>query len=303
MNHETTNQTINGITAFIRDLIASNSSIPLTITTTTQTNWNQFAITTFIGLIGLSFILFFMFNASKEGIYGFFLKQRLKTLKKKIGMHILIIKHTSSGLFDMSMIGQKTLMKINEAFTKFGGKDFLLILQTPGGQVFHSIFISRIFKEYPGKIKTFIPGYAMSGGTLLALSSDEIYMNDTSCLGPIDPQLGNLFKFGSAKSWNYIVKKKGKKAEDSTMSFDLMGQQITKSMVNHLQYLLHDKLNPKQMKSFIKFITSGEVEHGHNLLPSDLKGFGFDIKQIPNELNEILLKVVNSKNIEGTFYV
>lgn len=301
--NETINQTTDSLTSFFFNLVANNQSIPLNIVTTNQTNWTQFAITTFVGLIGLTFILFMMFNASKENIYGFVLKHKLNKLKKKLKTHILIIKHTSSGMFDMSMIGQSTLMKINQAFSKFKGKDFLLILQTPGGQVFHSIFISRLFKQYPGNIKTYIPGYAMSGGTLLALSTDELYMNESSCLGPIDPQLGNLFKFGSAKAWKQIVKKKGKKAEDSTISFDLMGQQITKSMATHLDFLLNDKLDPLHKKNFIKFVTSGEVEHGHNLIPMDLRGFGFDIKPIPEDINNLLMKIVNSKHIEGIYYV
>lgn len=38
----------------------------------------------------------------------------------------------------------------------------------------------------------FVPLYAMSGGTLIALSADEIVMCEHSVLGPIDPQLGEL---------------------------------------------------------------------------------------------------------------
>lgn len=303
MENETINQTADSLISFFSNLVANNQSIPLTILTTNQTNWNQFAITTIIGLFGIGFILYIMFSASKESIYGIVLKHKLARLKKKLGIHILVMKHTSSDMFNVSMIGQNTLMKINQAFAKFEGKPFLFILQTPGGMVFHSIFISRLLKQYPGKIKTYIPGYAMSGGTLLALSTDELYMNESSCLGPIDPQLGNLFKFGSAKAWNQIVKKKGIKAEDSTISFDLMGQQVTKSMVNNLNYLLDDKLTAPQKKTFIKFVTSGGVDHGHNLIPSDLRSFGFEVKPIPKELNELLMKIVNSKYIEGIYYV
>ena len=36
----------------------------------------------------------------------------------------------------------------------------------------------------------FVPHYAMSGGTLIALAADEIVMSPHAVLGPVDPQLG-----------------------------------------------------------------------------------------------------------------
>ena len=36
----------------------------------------------------------------------------------------------------------------------------------------------------------FVPHYAMSGGTLIALAADEIVMYEDAVLGPVDPQLG-----------------------------------------------------------------------------------------------------------------
>ena len=38
----------------------------------------------------------------------------------------------------------------------------------------------------------FVPHYAMSGGTLIALAADEIVMDRDAVLGPVDPQLGSL---------------------------------------------------------------------------------------------------------------
>ena len=38
----------------------------------------------------------------------------------------------------------------------------------------------------------FVPHYAMSGGTLLALAADEIVMDPNAVLGPVDPQIGDM---------------------------------------------------------------------------------------------------------------
>src|ERR1700710_1799187 len=65
-----------------------------------------------------------------------------------------------------------------------------LVLHTPGGLVLAALQIAWAIREHKGKVTVFVPHYAMSGGTLIALSADEIVMSKHAALGPIDPQLG-----------------------------------------------------------------------------------------------------------------
>jgi ClpP class serine protease len=65
-----------------------------------------------------------------------------------------------------------------------------LILHTPGGLVLASEQIARALVEHKGKVTVFIPHYAMSGGTMIALAADEIVMDPNAVLGPVDPQIG-----------------------------------------------------------------------------------------------------------------
>ena len=67
-----------------------------------------------------------------------------------------------------------------------------LVLHTPGGLVLASDQIAHALKRHPGKVTVFVPHYAMSGGTLIALAADEIVMDADAVLGPVDPQLGSL---------------------------------------------------------------------------------------------------------------
>src|SRR4028118_2222889 len=67
-----------------------------------------------------------------------------------------------------------------------------LILHTPGGLVLATEQIARALIRHPAKVTVFVPHYAMSGGTMLALASDEIIMDANAVLGPVDPQLGNM---------------------------------------------------------------------------------------------------------------
>jgi ClpP class serine protease len=64
------------------------------------------------------------------------------------------------------------------------------VLHTPGGLVLAALQIAKAIREHKAKVTAFVPHYAMSGGTLIALAADEIVMCKHSVLGPIDPQLG-----------------------------------------------------------------------------------------------------------------
>jgi ClpP class serine protease len=60
-----------------------------------------------------------------------------------------------------------------------------LVLHTPGGLGLAALQIAKAVREHKGTV--FVPHYAMSGGTLIALTADEIVMREHSVLGPIDP--------------------------------------------------------------------------------------------------------------------
>lgn len=67
-----------------------------------------------------------------------------------------------------------------------------LILHTPGGLVLAAMQIARAVEAHPAKVTVYVPVYAMSGGTLIALAADEIVLGEFSVLGPIDPQIMGL---------------------------------------------------------------------------------------------------------------
>ena len=67
-----------------------------------------------------------------------------------------------------------------------------MILHTPGGLVLAAEQIGKALVEHKGKVTVFIPHYAMSGGTLIALAADEIVMDPNAVLGPVDPQIAGV---------------------------------------------------------------------------------------------------------------
>ena len=63
-----------------------------------------------------------------------------------------------------------------------------MILQTNGGVIEVVERIVRVLRKHYEEVKFLIPDQAMSAGTVLTLSGDDILMDYHSCLGPIDPQ-------------------------------------------------------------------------------------------------------------------
>src|SRR3981189_3711670 len=64
----------------------------------------------------------------------------------------------------------------------------ILVRHPPGGLVLAALQVARALGTHKAKVTVFVPHYAMSGGTLIALAADEIVMCEHSVLGPIDPQ-------------------------------------------------------------------------------------------------------------------
>jgi ClpP class serine protease len=67
-----------------------------------------------------------------------------------------------------------------------------VILHTPGGLVLAAEQIAMALVQRKARVTVFVPHYAMSGGSLIALAADEIVMDPNAVLGPVDPQIGDM---------------------------------------------------------------------------------------------------------------
>ena len=66
-----------------------------------------------------------------------------------------------------------------------------MILTTPGGSPMATERYVNIFRHHYNIVDFIVPDYAFSAGTILCMSGDNIYMDYSSVLGPIDPQVQN----------------------------------------------------------------------------------------------------------------
>lgn len=64
-----------------------------------------------------------------------------------------------------------------------------IILETHGGYIEVVQRIAETLRRHYQQVEFFVPNFAMSAGTVLAMSGDAIHMDYYSILGPIDPQV------------------------------------------------------------------------------------------------------------------
>src|SRR5882762_4516264 len=89
-----------------------------------------------------------------------------------------------------------------------------IVLHTPGGLVLAALQIARAVHGHKGRVTVFVPHYAMSGGTLIALAADEIVMSPHAVLGPVDPQIKD---YPAASLLKVISKKPIAEVDDKTL--------------------------------------------------------------------------------------
>jgi hypothetical protein len=77
-----------------------------------------------------------------------------------------------------------------------------LLLHTPGGNVAATESLVDYLRSMFDDIRVIVPQIAMSAGTMIALSADQVVMGKHSSLGPIDPQFGGLPAHGIVEEFN-----------------------------------------------------------------------------------------------------
>ncbi len=161
-----------------------------------------------------------------------------------------------------------------------------IILHTPGGLVLAATQIARALKMREGKTTAFIPHYAMSGGTLIALAADEIYMAPDAVLGPVDPQLGgvpapSIVKLRKMKDPQYM--------DDQTLVMIDVAEKAIEQMREFVFWLLKDKFPYKKAREIADLLTRGAWTHDFPLTVDALRELGFEINtDMPPEVFELM---------------
>jgi ClpP class serine protease len=133
-----------------------------------------------------------------------------------------------------------------------------LVLHTPGGLVLAATQIARAVSKRKGKVTVFVPHFAMSGGTLIALAADEIVMCAHAVLGPVDPQLG---EYPAASIVKAARQKPIAEVDDKTLILADQAEKALFQMEHEVTDLLGRKVPAEKATELAKLLTSGTWTH------------------------------------------
>jgi ClpP class serine protease len=246
--------------------------------------------------ISTLFWLFFIFAAlqpllKKRLLVG--MRQRLIAgFEKKRGSRVIVLIHRQE---TMSLLGFPIFRYIDiddseEVIRAIHMTDpdmpLDLVLHTPGGLVLASYQIAHAVRLHAGKVTVYVPHYAMSGGTLIALSADEIVMEEHAVLGPVDPQLGeypasSLVKLAESKPIADI--------DDKTWLLADVGRKAIEQIRSQVRSLLEGKYSTEKAGELAQILTEGRWTHDYPITYEEAKNLGLHVeKGIPAELYQLM---------------
>jgi ClpP class serine protease len=163
-----------------------------------------------------------------------------------------------------------------------------IILHTPGGLALAAEQIAHAICRRRGKVTVYVPHYAMSGGTLIALAADEIVMDPNAVLGSLDPQLGHH----PAASVVHAVEWKSERRQeidDETLILADVARKAMLQLRDCVRGVLKERLGDEKAAELAQLFTRGEWTHDHPLDVESLRALGLPINtDMPHEIEEYM---------------
>lgn len=161
-----------------------------------------------------------------------------------------------------------------------------LIVHTPGGLVLAAGQIAHALRRHRAKVTVFVPHYAMSGGTLIALAADEIVMDPNAVLGPVDPQLGQS---PAASVLKVLDQKKPEDIEDQTMILADVSRKAISQVKRTVQDLLSERMSQEQAGALAEKLSTGTWTHDYPITAEEGKSLGLPIStEMPEEVYQFM---------------
>jgi len=175
------------------------------------------------------------------------------------------------------------------------------VIHTPGGLVLAAMQIARALEAHKAKVTVYVPVYAMSGGTLLALAANEIVLGEFSVLGPIDPQIVGL----PAAS---IVKARDSKPVESVFDLTLVLADVSEKALAQVKQGAVELLTPRMERSAAEALATklagGHWTHDYALTANEARALGLPVKiGMPPEIMTLMTLYPQAIQRSGVEYL
>ncbi len=162
-----------------------------------------------------------------------------------------------------------------------------IILHTPGGLVLAADQIAEALSRREGRVTAMVPHYAMSGGTLIALSTDEILMASSAVLGPVDPQLG---QYPAASILAAVDQKSTARMNDQTLILaDVAAKAIWQVRETVRRILEANGMDVGHAQDLAELLSTGKWTHDFPLNLETLKSLRLPASEgLPNSVFQLM---------------
>jgi ClpP class serine protease len=206
--------------------------------------------------------------------------QAIRALEKSRASRVITMIHRQEkrSLFGMSVSRQIDLEDAQTiiAAIKETPEDMAidLVIHTPGGLALAAMQIARAVEAHKAKVTVFVPIYAMSGGTLIALAADEIVLGEFSVLGPIDPQ---IIGFPAAS----IVKARDSKPIERVFDLTLVLADVSEKALAQIKQgaveLLTKRMEQAPAEALAAKLAGGHWTHDYALTATQAQALGLPV--------------------------
>lgn len=158
------------------------------------------------------------------------------------------------------------------------GEAIAMILHTTGGFSRPTEMIAQALAQHKGPKVAFVPYIAMSGGTVIALATEEVCMGSTAVLGPIDTQ----YAFWPADAWAHLKTSKAPdRISDDYLMMSFLVEKLEKDAVIRASRLIHRNHGTDVAHRLIK----DSRHHGEAISADDAKGMHIRVRrECPREI-------------------
>jgi ClpP class serine protease len=161
-----------------------------------------------------------------------------------------------------------------------------LILHTPGGLVLAVEQIAHALCRHAARVTVFIPHYAMSGGTMIALAADEIVMDENAVMGPVDPQLG---QFPAVSILRVVDQKSIDEINDETLILADVARKAVDQVKATVRRIVGDRLPAEQASAIAKTLASGGWTHDYPISVEEALEIGLNVStDMPEEVYQLM---------------
>ncbi len=216
----------------------------------------------------------------------------IRNLEKMRGTRVITLIHRQEsvgflGMFARNFINIEDSEELLRAIRLTSSDTPIdLIVHTPGGLLLAASQIAAALNKHPSKVTVFVPHYAMSGGTLIALAADEIVMDRHAVLGPVDPQIGQYPAVSILKA---VAEKPVAEVEDETLILADISRKAIAQTHKFVVNLLVDNVPKEEAERLAQILTEGRWTHDYPISSEEAAELGLFVStDMPDEICQVM---------------